>query len=911
MLKRLPRGRGSFLLGSIGAIAALFCSTGLSAQQDAAVPRVKPEAPASQFASRNDVERLRVIRDEISRKQFSRALAAINNLESPTAANLARWYYFYADDPNVDIAAGRAFLDANPEWPMATRIQTHLEKRMPSGMPTADVAEFFRARDPVSTQGKVHLARAQLARGETEAAELTLRDAWIGGTFTLQEEQRFLANYGGRLTAIDHNNRVDRLLWEREVGTARRVLSKLPPEMRRRAEARIALLSGGAEASRLYASLNDQDRTDPGVMLAAVRYYRRSENEPLAIQIARQADTTPEILRNPDRWWEERRLLMRWALKNRLYADAYAMAALHGLEPKAEGFAEAQFAAGWIALRFLDDAARAETHFAALTASVGTPISLARGQYWMARAAEARGLEEVAKRRYEAASAHIYTFYGQLAAERIGGDAAARGFEINSGPTPDDRARFGSRPAADALRLLAEAGDSQGFLIFAYHLDDRLSSPGEYLLLAELASRMSAPHITVRAGKVAIRNNAFTAEVAYPTIAIPSRAERFVPAEVILGISRQESEFNPRAFSSAGARGVMQLIPSTAQITARKEGLAYRQADLLNDPDYNMTLGAAHLSHLFERFGGSWIMSFAAYNAGAARVDQWVAAYGDPRAPGVDPLDWLELIPFEETRNYVQRVLENTQVYRSRLASGPIAGRLAADIERGGPAARIASAPALRADGPVPPLQARIVALADPILNPPPPPAPPPIVDAALDAAGASPVPVANEPAVRPARANHVRNRRDPSQRSNAQSSSPPIAGVEASLAEDPVGGEMNLPDVALGAAVVVETGSSDVGDQPNQEPAEPWSDIVDDLAAQSTAAPSPAPHLGFETGNPDAESSRLESLAADAGPANATDSECRTYVEYVAETDREEAAAADLNAGSLANFHGEGGACL
>ncbi len=907
MLKWLPRGRGSFWLASFGAMAALFFASGLRAQEDVAVPRVKPDAPASQFASRNDVERLRVIRDELSRKQFSRALAAINNLENSTASNLARWYYFYADDPNVDISAGRAFLDANPEWPMATRIQSHLEKRMPAGIPAAEVAEFFRARDPVSTEGKVHLARAQLARGETDAAELTLRDAWIGGTFTLQEEQRFLANYGGRLTAIDHNARADRLLWEREIGTARRVLSKLPPEMRRRAEARIALLSGGADASRLYSSLDDADRTDPGVMLAAVRYYRRSENEPLAIQIARQADTKPENLRNPDRWWEERRLLMRWALKNRLYADAYAMAALHGLEPKAEGFAEAQFAAGWIALRFLDDPARAETHFAALTASVGTPISLARGHYWMARAAEARGLKATAEKRYEAAAAHIYTFYGQLAAERIGGDATARRFEINSGPTADDRARFGSRPAVDALRLLVETGDSQGFLIFSYHLDDNLSSPGEYLLLAELANQMRAPHVTVRAGKVAIRNNAFTAEVAYPTIAIPSRAERFVPAEVILGISRQESEFNPRAFSSAGARGVMQLIPSTAQITARKEGMAYRQADLLNDPDYNITLGAAHLSHLFERFGGSWIMSFAAYNAGAARVDQWVQAYGDPRAPGVDPLDWLELIPFEETRNYVQRVLENTQVYRSRLTAAPIAGRLAADIERGGPAARVASAPALRADGALPPLQSRIVALADPILNPPPPPAPPPVIDPAPNAAGASPIPAAAEPAVRPARTNRVRNRREPSPRSNVQPSSPPVAGVESPVAEDPVG-ELDLPDVALGAAVLVDPGSSNAGDLLTAQPEEPWNDVSDDTAVRS-AAPNPAPD--FEAGDTDAEGGHLNARAADAGPVNATDPECRTYVDYVAETDREEAAAADLNAGSLANFHGNGGACL
>lgn len=880
-LRRGPRR--PILLNLVAATAALLCASPLHAQDGVGAPRVKPEAPASPFASRNDLERLAAIRDEISRKQFSRALAAIPNLESPTAQNLARWYYFYAEDPNADISAGRSFLDANPEWPMATRIQAHLEKRMPAGMPASEVAEFFRARDPVSINGKIHLARAQLARGENEAAEIILRDAWVNGSFTLQEEQSFLANYGGRLTAIDHAARVDRLLWEREIGTARRVISRLAPDIRRRAEARIALLGGGAEGARIYSSLGDADRADPGVMLAAVRYYRRSENEPLAIQIARQADTSPEALRNPDRWWEERRLLMRWALKNRLYADAYAMAALHGLEPKAEGFAEAQFAAGWIALRFLDDPARAETHFAALTSSVGTPISLARGQYWMGRAAEARGNMAVAEQRYAAAASHIYTFYGQLAAERIGGDAASQIFEINGGPTPEDRARFGARPSSDALRLLVETGDSQGFLIFAYHLDDKLASAGEYILLAELASRMSAPHVTVRAGKVAIRNNAFAAEVAYPTIAVPSRAERFAPAEVILGISRQESEFNPRAFSRAGARGVMQLIPSTAQITARKEGLPYRQADLLNDPDYNMTLGAAHLSHLFERFGGSWIMSFAAYNAGAARVDQWVRDYGDPRAPGVDPLDWLELIPFEETRNYVQRVLENTQVYRSRLAASPIAGRLAADIERGGAAERVASVPALRADGALPALQPRILALADPILNPPPPP--PPAIDPSLAAPIPSETPATASPATRQPRATRVRNRREPSS---------PRLGIEA-------------PAPSAGAAIVNATAAAgpaaddQAGVPPVASADEASVERIPDAVDGSLAA-DPAPGSGAAITDLDDAQAKL--IAAETEP-------CRTYVEYIADTDLEEAAAADLNAGSLANFQGEGDACL
>jgi soluble lytic murein transglycosylase len=195
----------------------------------------------------------------------------------------------------------------------------------------------------------------------------------------------------------------------------------------------------------------------------------------------------------------------------------------------------------------------------------------------------------------------------------------------------------------------------------------------------------------VRAGKVGIQRGAFAPEVAYPLVFVPDEAVRFVSPEIILGLSRQESEFNPRAYSRAGARGMMQLIPTTAQITARKEGLLYNRSALLDDPVYNMTIGSAHLSHLLERFDGSLIMTLAAYNAGAARVDRWITEYGDPRSSTVDPLDWVELIPFSETRNYVQRVLENVQVYHGRINDKPIPGRLYSDLERGGPRDRVAS----------------------------------------------------------------------------------------------------------------------------------------------------------------------------------------------------------------------------
>ena len=291
------------------------------------------------------------------------------------------------------------------------------------------------------------------------------------------------------------------------------------------------------------------------------------------------------------------------------------------------------------------------------------------------------------------AAKHYYSYYGQLAAEELGGAALTQKFAAPAAATPEERALFSSRPTIAALRQLSDLNLDYEFMVFAYHADDQLTRPGEFLELAKLTNGEGAPHLTVRAGKVAIQKNAFAPDVAYPLVFVPEEAAKFMAPEVVLGLSRQESEFNPRAFSHAGARGMMQLIPSTAQITARKEGLRYSRSALLDDPVYNMTLGSAHLSHLTSRFDGSLIMTFASYNAGPHRVDRWMREYGDPRIAAIDPVDWVELIPFSETRNYVQRVLENVQVYRGRLNNAPIPGRLSADLERGGVKNRTARAP--------------------------------------------------------------------------------------------------------------------------------------------------------------------------------------------------------------------------
>ena len=668
-------------------LALLFLPAGAYALVQ---PRLKPPAPGPTYLSVNDRDRLLEAADALKYKRFSDARMAVQSVSDPIARSLGEWMRLMAQDTTFSAAEADAFLDAHDNWPARRRMLSFVEKRLNDNVQAQTVLDLFESREPTTGEGKVQLARALFAVGRREDGEAYLRDAWVNHNFSLAEERRILRVYASRLTKADHAARVDRLLWARQVTNARRVFSRLSSADRRMAEARAALLLGASSAPSLYQRLSRDEQLDPKMIHAAVRYYRRRGDETRALSLAGEAPQDPDAWGDPARWWDERQLLMRWALREGRFADAYRAAAEHGLKDGGD-YAEAEFYAGWIALRFFDDTDRAKTHFLALASGVGSPISRSRAYYWLGRAAMADNDVASAARYYSNAARHYYSYYGQLAAEKIGGAASAQRFAPPAVSTPEDRALFASRPTVAALRMLSDLDLDYEFMVFAYHVDDQLERPGEYIELAKLTNGEGAPHLTVRAGKVAVHRDAFTPDISYPLVFVPEEATRFVAPEIILGLSRQESEFNPRAFSRAGARGVMQLIPSTAQITARKEGLTYSRSALLDDPVYNMTLGSAHLSHLLARYDGSLVMTLAAYNAGPHRVTRWVDEYGDPRSPGVDPIDWVEHIPFSETRNYVQRVLENVQVYRGRINETAIPGRLAADIERGGPQNRIAT----------------------------------------------------------------------------------------------------------------------------------------------------------------------------------------------------------------------------
>ena len=381
-------------------------------------------------------------------------------------------------------------------------------------------------------------------------------------------------------------------------------------------------------------------------------------------------------------WMERRPGLARSALRRGDVRAAYDLAAQNfGTAGSGADYADAEWLAGYVALTRLDDPALAARHFARFAAAVGTPISLGRAGYWLGLALERAGDEAGAQAAYADGARHQTSFYGQLAAQRGGAPTDPR--LAGEGAAPDWReAAFLASPTVQAGRLLALAGDDARASQFLRHAADAMDAEAR-AALAQMAIDLGLPHVGVRIAKDAAAKGMLLPRQYYPVDAI-AQADWPVPTELALAIARQESEFNPRAESAAGALGLMQLMPGTAADVAGALRLGYEPGRLTGDPMYNARLGTAYLAQMLETFDGSYVLAAAAYNAGPRRVDQWLAANGDPRRASVDPVEWIEAIPFEETRNYVMRVLESLHVYRARLQGSAPPIRLAADIERTG-----------------------------------------------------------------------------------------------------------------------------------------------------------------------------------------------------------------------------------
>ncbi len=665
-------------------ITFAFACAGTLAEAAVPKPRLKPPAPnASEFLSDKDAKRFREGLRAAKRGRWGEVKSAIKKLDDPTASDVLRWLRA-ARDPHVPFKDITYVAQQMPDWPRMTGIQAKAEGMMlDDPLKSRKTIAWFMGKEPVSGEGRAALARAHYQQGNKENGDLWLKSAWRDSKLTRSRQQELFGRYKSKLTKEDHAVRADHLIWQgrRHHAKAQALLPHMGKDQRRLMNARIQVASNRSGMDAAIKAVPAQYKNDAGLLYERAKWRRKRKTKNYALPVYLDITNPPINEDGKKAVWKEKRIMARWAIQEKKYNDAYGLAAHHGMT-RGGAFAEAEFLAGWLALTHLGQPGKAAQHFETLKNGVTTPVSLSRASYWQARAADALS-DPNARAYYAEAAAFTNTYYGQLAADKVSGRLAQVTLPIEA-DTAALKPTFEADPRIRALHLLGEVGEERYFTTFAFHLDDVLQDQRELTLLSQISKEYGYMRPSLRAAKQASsRFQSMLTDSGYPMI----EAIQSLPAEFdlpfVYAVARQESEFDHKVVSSAKAYGMMQMINSTAKYTARKHRIPYSRAKLTTDMDYSAKLGAHHLHDLLNQFDGSYVLAAAGYNAGPHRSRQWIKAYGDPRTGEIDPIDWVESIPFSETRNYIQRVMENMQVYRARLNGNSAENQIYQDLNQG------------------------------------------------------------------------------------------------------------------------------------------------------------------------------------------------------------------------------------
>ncbi len=604
----------------------------------------------------------------------------------PVAVKLVEWINLRDNWTKAGYDRLIAFVANEPDWPFVTTLQRRAEYLLfTQNAEPAVIERHFARFKPLSPEGHIALARAALSRGDKKAARHQALEAWLDTDLSLAGRDAVISEFKRLLKRSDHENRLWRLIHAQETNAAVATAGLIGRHYVAAAKCAQALIRVRSKGLRLYRHLPASLRRKQAIQYALARYYRKTDKYDKALHILLRTPESHKELVDPKAWWIERRLIARLLMgpaERKHWRDAYKLASAHGYK-KGPDFEEGEFLAGWIALRKLGDAKTALRHFSRIAPLATSRTQEARGSYWEGRAWLALGNKAKADAALKRAARTPTVYYGLLARELLGHGNTP--IDINTGnPTKALKQKVARDELVHAFKLLADAGGDIEQRAFVWALAARFRTPDEAAAVAGIIARESNPYVTLRFAKAESRYGVDIDDWSYPIRALPKWKVVGKPVEraLIYGLSRQESEFNATAGSHAGARGLMQLMPGTAKLVARQFRMRYSKGKLTSDPSYNVTLGVAHLGDLIDRFEGSYILTFVGYNAGPGRAKQWIDMYGDPRDPKVDPIDWVEEIPITETRTYVQKVLQNIHVYRSRLDPDNMIS-MRADLMRG------------------------------------------------------------------------------------------------------------------------------------------------------------------------------------------------------------------------------------
>lgn len=637
-----------------------------NAPTSAAFPLANPEVTGSIIRPNTplDVSDLKAGLDALSSRDALRAISIRNSL--PTT-NLDRHILTWAiaisgqrDVASSEIATAQRELTG---WPGTKTFRANAERALlRENPPASQILTYFATATPETPEGTIALAQAMNSSGNSAQAQKLIQQLWVSEGMDTGLEDRVIGQFSDLLSAADHKARMDFLMYRSRVSQAKRFadLGKALPLY----DAWAAVLQRTKNASTDLNAVSGPMRNDPAYLFARIENLRHQQKYEDAAKLLAQAPTDQAKLVNPGEWWNERRIVARGLADLGDFSQAYLITANHSATSPVD-IADAEFHAGWYALRALQDPTAAAKHFNRLLETSNRPLSASRAYYWLGRAAEAGGPGD-ARDYFTKAAAHPGTFYGQLAAARIGTTTINVTYPS---PTDSDRQHFADREAVRAIERLEAAGYSWRADGLYRALAEQIDSPGELAILATRAEKNNNHQVSLQIGKTAFGRGIDAAALAYPIGVIPGTANISGSGMALAyAIARQESAFNPAAISPANARGLLQLLPGTAKGVASRHGMDFTQAKLTTDAGYNATLGAHYLGEQIDSFGGSYILTFVAYNAGPKRVPEWIGRYGDPRGKPIDDVvDWIERIPFPETRNYVQRVMENYQIYKTRL----------------------------------------------------------------------------------------------------------------------------------------------------------------------------------------------------------------------------------------------------
>jgi soluble lytic murein transglycosylase len=638
----------------------------------------------------------------ILNRQYEAAVGAARASGSPAAEKVVEWYYIRDKFREAGYPRIMRFLTENPGWPaekaFISRAQILLWEN--NAGPDA-LAQHFAVYEPVASEGYAAKARLMLAQGNQQEARRLVREAWLMKSLKTDTEQEIAREFASLLGPADHEARLWAMVMAQDTAQAARASRYLSANHQAAAKAAAQMLAKGG-SDQGYKALPKAMQQEPAMRYVRARWFRVQNKYTAARDMLLASPKTHAEQINPEQWFIEKRIVTRYLLSGKQHdpRNAYRLAASHGFT-KGKHFEEGEFLAGFVALRYLNDTKSAAKHFRRLAEGASNRTEGSRGYYWLGRALDAQGDKQGARQAYAAAANSPTLFYGQLAMDKIG--KGRDNVEISRVRFTDaDMAATRGDSLMAGMLLIERAGGEGSLGVFLEPLAQRLKTPGQLAAAASLLAKTGEPYLAVRFAKAALVRGVDLDEWAYPVNILPKWRPAGPPVEraMVYGLARQESEFFPLAKSPVGALGLMQLMPATAKTVASRYGVSGHSTErLTRDPAHNLTLGQAHLGELVKGYRGSYILTFAAYNAGPGRVRQWIDLYGDPRT-AIDPVDWIELVPVAETRRYMQKVMQNVHIYRARL--GEPNQLMVADLARGGAGgnATASTTPAVAAPAP-------------------------------------------------------------------------------------------------------------------------------------------------------------------------------------------------------------------